>query len=171
MNKKISVTLLVLFIPLVILTHVSWSEKDNGLMFNVDGRDVDFIGIMKDKWRMMTYSCKTVKQLANEDPKLRMVKTAIQSYSPPDSMHIKVIYVWTSGTWAVAEVEFEKLLPAVVPVKNLDTTATVVGDAIWSGQTVPWKSGPFIRAYLGQKSSDTPKDLLNCFELQTDSFK
>jgi len=171
MNKKISLTLLVLFIPLVILTHVSWSEKDNGLMFNVDGRDVDFIGIMKDKWRMMTYSCKTVKQLANEDPKLRMVKTAIQSYSPPDSMHIKVIYVWTSGTWAVAEVEFEKLLPAVVPVKNLDTTATVVGDAIWSGQTVPWKSGPFIRAYLGQKSSDTPKDLLNCFELQTDSFK
>jgi len=171
MNKKISVTLLVLFIPLVILTHVSWSEKDNGLMFNVDGRDVDFIGIMRDKWRMMTYSCKTVKQLANEDPKLRMVKTAIQSYSPPDSMRIKVIYVWTSGTWAIAEVEFEKLLPAVVPVKNIDTTATVVGDAIWSGQTVPWKSGPFIRAYLGQKSSDTPKDLLNCFELQTDSFK
>lgn len=171
MNKKISVTLLVLFIPLVILTHVSWSEKDNGLMFNVDGRDVDFIGIMKDKWRMTTNSCKTVKQLAIEDPKLRMVKTAIQSYSPPDSIHIKVIYVWTSGTWAVAEVEFEKLLPAVVPVKNIDTTATVVGDAIWSGQTVPWKSGPFIRAYLGQKSSDTPKDLLNCFELQTDSFK
>jgi hypothetical protein len=171
MNKKISLTLLVLFIPLVILTHVSWSEKDNGLMFNVDGRDVDFIGIMKDKWRMTTNTCKTVKQLASEDPKLKIVKTAIQSYSPPDSTHIKNIYVWTSGTWAVAEVEFEKLLPAVVPVKNLDTTATVVGDAIWSGQTVPWKSGPFIRAYLGQKSSDTPKDLLNCFELQTDSFK
>ena len=171
MNKNISVVLLLLLIPILILTHVSWSEKDNGLMFNVDGRDVDFIGIMKDKWRMMTYSCKTVKQLANEDPKLRMVKTAIQSYSPPDSMYIKVIYVWTSGTWAVAEVEFEKLLPAVVPVKNIDTTATVVGDAIWSGHTVPWKSGPFIRAYLGQKSSDTPKDLLNCFELQTDSFK
>ena len=171
MNKKISVTLLVLFIPLVILTHVSWSEKDNGLMFNVDGKDVDFIGIMKDKWRMMTYSCKTVKQLANEDPKLRMVKLAIQSYSPPDSLHIKVIYVWTFGTWAVAEVEFEKLLSAVVPVKNIDTTATVVGDAIWSGQTVPWKSGPFIRAYLGEKFSDIPKDLLNCFELQTDSFK
>ena len=93
MNKKISVTLLVLFIPLEILTHVSWSEKDNGLMFNVDGKDVDFIGIMKDKWRKTTNSCKTVKQLASEDPKLRMVKTAIQSYSPPDSMHIKVIYV------------------------------------------------------------------------------
>ena len=171
MNKKISVILFLLLIPIVILTHVSWAQKDNGLMFNVDGRDVDFIGMMKDKWRMTTTTCKTVKQLASEDPKLRMVKIAIQSYSPPDSTPIKVIYVWTSGTWAVAEVEFEKLLPAVVPVKNLDTTATVVGDAIWSGMTAPWKSGPFIRAYLAEKSSDTPEDLLNCFELQTDSFK
>ena len=171
MNKKISVAFLLLLIPVVTLTHVSWAQKDNGLMFNVDGRDVDFIGIMKDKWRMTTNTCKTVKQLAIEDPKLSIVKTAIQSYSPPDSTHIKNIYVWTSGTWAIAEVEFEKLLPAVVPVKDIDTSATVVGDAIWSGQTVPWKSGPFIRAYLREKSSDTPEDLLNCFELQTDSFK
>lgn len=171
MNKKISVAFLLLLIPVVTLTHVSWAQKDNGLMFNVDGRDVDFIGIMKDKWRMTTNSCKTVKQLDSEDPKLGIVKTAIQSYSQPDSIPIKVIYVWTSGNWAVAEVEFEKLLPAVVPVKNLDTSATVVGDAIWSGMTVPWKSGPFIRAYLGQKSSDTPEALLECFELQTDSFK
>ena len=54
MNKKLSVILLLLFVPVVILTHVSWSQKDNGWMFNVDGRDVDFIGIMKDKWRMAT---------------------------------------------------------------------------------------------------------------------
>ncbi len=171
MNKKISVVLLLLFIPIVILTHVSWSQKDNGLMFNVDGRDVDYVGIIKDKWRMTINSCKTVKMLQSDDPKLKTVKTAIQSYSPPDSIPIKVIYVWTSGTWAVAEVEFEKLLPAVVAVKNLDTSATVVGDAIWSGLTAPWKSGPFIRAYLNEKSSDTPEALLNCFELQTDSFK
>jgi len=171
MNKKISVILFLLLIPIVILTHVSWSQKDNGLMFNVDGRDVDFVGIIKDKWRMTTNSCNTVKMLQSDDPKLMTVKTAIQSYSPPDSMHIKDIYVWTYGTWAIAEVEFEKLLPAVVLVKNFDTTATVVGDAIWSGMTAPWKSGPFIRAYLGEKSSDTPEDLLNCFELQTDSFK
>ena len=171
MHKKISVVLLLLLIPVVTLTHVSWAQKDNGLMFNVDGRDVDFIGIVKDKWRMMTNTCKTVKKLESEDPKLNMVKAAIQSYSPPDSKPIKVIYVWTTGTWAVAEVEFEKLLPAVVAIKNIDTSATVVGDAIWSGMTAPWKSGPFIRAYLREKSSDTPEDLLNCFELQTDSFK
>ncbi len=171
MNKKISVAFTLLLIPVVTLTHVSWAQKDNGLMFNVDGRDVDFIGIMKDKWRMTTNSCKAVKQLASEGPKLKIVKTAIQSYSPPDSTHIKNIYVWTSGTWAVAEVEFEKLLPAVVPVKDIDTSPTIVGDAIWSGMTMPWKSGPFIRAYLGEKSSDTPETLLHCFELQTDSFK
>jgi hypothetical protein len=171
MNKKLSVVLLLIFAPVVTLMHVSWSEKDNGLMFNVDGRDVDFIGIIKDKWRMATNSCKTIKKLESEDPKIKIVKTAIQSYSPPDSASIKVIYVWTSENWAIAEVEFEKLLPAVVAVKNLDTNATVVGDAIWSGLTAPWKSGPFIRAYLNQKSSDTPEALVNCFELQTDSFK
>ena len=120
---------------------------------------------------MATNTCKTVTELKSEDQKLAMIKTVIQSYSPPDSISIKIIYVWTSGTWAVAEVEFENLLPAVVVVKNLDTSATLVGDAIWSGMTAPWKSGPFIRAYLGQKARDMPAELLNCFELQTSSFR
>ena len=171
MNKKVSVALLALLAPVVVLTHVSWSQKDNGLMFNVDGRDVDFVGVIKDKWRITTNTCKTVTELESEDPKLRMIKAAIQSFSPPDSIPIKVIHVWTSGTWGVAEVEFENLLPAVVTVKNLDTNATLVNDAIWSGMTSPWKSGPFIRAYLGQKSKDIPEALLSCFELQTASFK
>jgi hypothetical protein len=89
----------------------------------------------------------------------------------PVTVTLEKLLLVTVAVAPVAEVEFENLLPAVVAVKNLDTNATVVGDAIWSGQTVPWKSGPFIRDYLGQNSSDTPKDLLNCFELQTDSFK
>jgi hypothetical protein len=171
MNKKVSITLLLLLVPALVLPHVSWSQKDNGLMFNVDGRDVDFVGIIKNEFRIATNTCKTVTELKSDDQKLAMIKTAIQSYSPPDSIPIKVIYVWTSGTWAVAEVEFKNLLPAVVAIKNLDTSATVVGDAIWSGMTAPWKSGPFIRAYLGQKASDMPAALLNCFELQTSSFK
>ncbi|MEY4466270.1 MAG: hypothetical protein RIR21_63 [Pseudomonadota bacterium] len=171
MNKKVSITLLLLLVPALVLTHVSWSQKENGLMFNVDGREVDFVGIFKNKWRMATNSCKTVTELKSEDHKFSMIKAAIQSYSPPDSIPIKVIYVWTSGTWAVAEVEFENLLPAVVVINNLDASATVVADAIWSGTTAPWKSGPFIRAYLGQKASDMPDALLNCFELQTSSFK
>jgi hypothetical protein len=171
MNKKVSVALLLFLAPVVVLTHVDWSEKENGLMFNVDGRDVDFVGIIKDTWRIATNTCKTVAQLDSEDPKLAIIKAAIQSYSPPDSIPIKVIYVWTSGTWAIAEVEFEKLLPAVVVVNNLDANTTVVGDAIWSGMTAPWVSGPFIRDYLNQKSNEIPKTLLNCFELQTVSFR
>jgi hypothetical protein len=171
MKNNVALALLVLLVPVVVLTHVSWSQKDNGLMFNVDGRDVDFVGVIKDKWRVATNSCKTVAELDSEDPKFRMVKAAIQSFSPPDSIPIKAIHVWTSGTWGVAEVEFENLLPAVVTVKNLDKDPTLVDDAIWSGITAPWKSGPFIRTYLGQKSNGTPEELLNCFELQTVSFK
>lgn len=171
MKRKVAATLLALLVPVVVLTHVSWSQKDNGLMFNVDGRDVDFVGIIKDKWRIATYTCKTVTELDSQDPKFKMVKAAIQSFSPPDSNTIKVIYVWTAGTWGVAEVEFESLLPAVVIVKNLDTNATLANDAIWSGMTAPWKSGPFIRTYLDKKSNEMPEELLNCFELQTVSFK
>ena len=171
MNKKVSVALLLFLTPVVFLSHVGWSEKENGWMFNVDGREVDFVGIIKDNWRIATNTCKTVTQLGSEDPKLKIIKTAIQSYSPPDSIPIKVIYVWTSGTWAIAEVEFENLLPAVVAINNLDASATLVGNAIWSGMTAPWVSGPFIRDYLGQKSHEIPKTLLNCFELQTVSFR
>lgn len=171
MNRKVSVILLVLLLPVVISTHVSWSEKDNGLMFNVDGRDVDFVGTVKDKWRTTTNTCKSVSELDGEDPKFKLIKTAIQSFSPPDSMAIKEIYVWRSGEWAVAEVEFEKLLPAVVPIMITASSTTVVGDAIWSGITAPWKSGPFIRTYLSQRSSNIPAELLNCFEFQTVSFR
>jgi hypothetical protein len=171
MKKQVSLALLLFLAPVVVLTHVGWSEKDNGLMFNVDGRDVDFVGNIKDKWRIATTTCSTVVQLEHDDPKLKIIKAAIQSYSPPDSIPIKVIYVWTFRTWAVAEVEFENLLPAVVAVKNIDTGATVVEDAIWSGVTSPWKSGPFVREYLGKKSHELPKTLLNCFELQTVSFR
>lgn len=171
MNRKVSLILLALVLPVVITTHVSWSQKDNGLMFNVDGRDVDFVGAVKDSWRTKTNTYKSVSELESEDPKFRLIKKAIQSFSPPDSMAIKEIYVWKSGDWAVAEVEFEKLLPAVIPMLILDTNTTVVDDAIWSGITAPWKPGPFIRTYLSQRSIDMPKELLNCFEFQTVSFK
>jgi len=37
--------------------------------------------------------------------------------------------------------------------------------------TAPWKPGPFIRTYLGNRNHDIPQQLLNCFELQTGSFQ
>lgn len=171
MNRKVSLILLAILIPVVISTHIGWTRKDNGLIFNVDGRDVDFVGAVKDKWRTTTKTCKVVSELYGRDPEFKLIKTAIQSFSPPESMAIREIYIWRSGDWAIAEVEFENLLPAVVPVMNLDTKTTVMGEAIWSGVTTPWKAGPFVRAYVSQRSSNMPAELLNCFELQTASFR
>ncbi len=153
------------------LSHVSWSDTENGLLFNVDGRDVDIAGIVKDKWRVSQKKCHAVKELDSTDPQFQTIKTLVQAYSPPHSAAIRTMYAWRSGSWAVAEVEFESLLPAVVPIKTLDTHAAVVGEAIWSGMTLPWKAGPFIRAYIAHKSDDLPEALLACFELQTVSFK
>jgi hypothetical protein len=163
-------TLLLVLTPLVMLSHISWSQEENGLLFNVDGRDVDFIGIMQDKWRITTARCDAVRALAHSDPQFSEIKKLIQSYSPPNSVAIKTMAVWTSGTWAVAELEFEDLLPAVVTVKNMDQDATIFSDGVWSGMTTPWKSGPFIRAYLGKRTPEMPTALLNCFELRSASF-
>ena len=171
MNKKVSVALLLFLTPVVLLSHVSWSQADNGLLFNVDGRDVDVVGILKDKWRASTKRCPAVAELDSTDPQFKTIKTLVQSYSPPDSVAIRKIYVWRSGSWAVAEVEFAKLLPAVVTIKDIDTNAAIVEDAIWSGMTKPWKAGPFIRAYIANKSNELPETLLQCFELQTMSFQ
>lgn len=171
MNKKVSVALLLFLTPVVLLSHVSWSQADNGLLFNVDGRDVDVVGMLKDKWRVSTKRCQAVAELDSTDPQFNTIKTLVQSYSPPDSAAIRTMYVWRSGSWAIAEVEFEKLLPAVVTIKDIDTNAAIVGDAIWSGMTLPWKASPFIRAYIRNKSNDLPETLLQCFELQTVSFK
>ena len=171
MNKKVSVALLLFLTPVVLLSHMSWSQADNGLLFNVDGRDVDVVGMLKDKWRVSTKRCPAVAELDSTDPQFKAIKTLVQSYSPSDSVAIRTMYVWRSGSWAITEVEFEKLLPAVVTIKDVNTHAAIVGDAIWSGMTQPWKASPFIRAYIRNKSNDLPETLLQCFELQTVSFK
>lgn len=171
MKKKTSLIVLALLIPSVVLMHVSCRTFDDRLMFNVDGRDVDFIGMAKEWVRTTTNRCQSVHQLQSDDPQLVRIKAVIQSYSPPDSRDIKAIHVWTTENWAIAEVEFEKLLPAVVTINNVDASPTIVEGAIWSGTTAPWKSSPHIRSYLKNRSNDTPQDLLNCFELLTNSLK
>lgn len=171
MKKKTSLIVLALLLPSVVLTHISCRTLDDRLMFNLDGRDVDFVGITKEWVRTTTNSCQSVLQLKSDDAKIDPIKAVIQSYSPPDSRDIKTIHVWTASNWAIAEVEFEKLLPAVVTINNMDTSPKIVEGAIWSGTTAPWKSSPHIRSYLKNRSNDTPQDLLSCFELLSASFK
>lgn len=172
MKKKTSVIVLMLLIPTVVLMHVSWRHEDNGLLFNVDGRDVDVVGAFTDWARTATNRCQMVHALPSDDPRLGRIQAVIQSYSPPDSMEIRDIHVWTTSHWAIAEVEFQQLLPAVITLRDVDTDhPAVVEGAIWSGATAPWKSGPRIRSYLKSRSSDTPQDLLDCFEFQTKHFR
>jgi hypothetical protein len=78
---------------------------------------------------------------------------------------------WLQSDWAVVELEFDTLQPAVVPVHFQNGVPFIQAKAIWSGLTTPWKSAPFIRHYMGTKLPDIPKDLLNCFEPQSQYFK
>jgi hypothetical protein len=71
----------------------------------------------------------------------------------------------------LVEVEFKKLLPAVVLIQKADSEAEIVPNAVWSGYTNPHLPAPFIRKFLIQKLDSPPLALINCFEPQSDSFK
>lgn len=171
MKKNVSLAMIFLLTPMIVLSHINWSKTENGWLFNVDGRDVDFAGAIQEKWRRTSTSCRSVTELESSDPRHQKIKLLIQTYSPPDSTRITDLHVWSSSTWAVAEVEFEKLLPAVVTIRNIDENPAIVEDAIWSGLTNPWVSGPYIRSYLSKSKHQAPRVLLDCFELQTTSFR
>ena len=171
MMKHVSLVLLTVLTPLVFFSHFSWSTTENGVLFNLDGRDLDFSGMVKEKWRRATNTCSSVNRLSISDARHESIKRLIQSYSPPDSHHIETLHMWTQGDWAVAEVEFKHLLPAVVTLKNIEQNAEIVDDAIWSGLTHPWTAGPLIRNYLHKSQTPAPQMLLDCFELQTKSFQ
>ena len=171
MNKNVYVALIFILTPMIVLSHIDWSKTDDGWLFNVDGRDVDFAGIIQEKWRKASTSCRSVTELEKSDSRHKDIRFLIQSYSPPDSTQITEIHVWNSGDWAVAEVEFEKLLPAVITLKAIDKNPAIVEDAIWSGLTKPWVAGPFIRSYLSKSKNQAPRVLLDCFELQSKSFR
>jgi hypothetical protein len=170
MKKSVALTLLLLLTPLVIFSHIDWVETDNGVLFSVDGREVDAYGALQDRWRSLRYNCKHTTALDSSDAKHAQVKQLIQSYSPPDSHFVKNMVVWARDDWFLAEVEFETLLPAVVVIQKTAQGLRIVPNAVWSGLTKPWVAGPHIRRYLSKQVPEIAPALLNCFELRTTSF-
>ena len=77
MNIKASVVLLLILTPVVLMSHINWSQEENGLLFNVDGRDVDFVGIVKDTWRTTTKRCDAVTELESADRSFKIIQTLV----------------------------------------------------------------------------------------------
>ena len=171
MKKRTSLSVLLLVCVAVIGSHIAWVSRDNGTLMVVDGLELDVVGSAHNRWTQITRNCSSVVRLGSGDPQVAMAASLIAAYSPPQSASVRLASVWVAGAWVLAEAEFENLLPAVVLIDSSGVAPHIVGDAVWSGYTKPWKAAPFIRGYLAKQAPDAPSALMQCFEPQSLSFQ
>ena len=170
MKKKVALPLLVIVLTGVIASHLSIKAVDHSYLMVVSGIEVDVLGKIQNQWLSHTQNCKSVTQPDAGQAVFQSVHKAIQAYSPPQSESAQIAGIWTLGSWALAEVEFESLLPAVVTLQMTDSTYQIVPRGIWSGHTKPWMAAPLIRTYLQKQVPDIPSQLIHCFSPRSKSF-
>lgn len=170
MKKSTSISVLLMVIFAVGASHVGWTTLDNGTLLSLDGRRIDVLGIAKDRFTKLSRNCDSVSRMKPEDNAYQSAIRLIIEYSPPHSRSVQLASVWGAGKWTLAEAEFGDLLPAVVLIDNSEGEPRIVGNAIWSGYTHPWKAAPFIRDYISRQAPGVPLSLLACFDPQSRAF-
>jgi len=171
MKRSISLLVLAMVSCGVILNHLSITQAEQGTLLVVDGKPFDVIGAWSDRWTRWTARCDKVERLTPEHTIYKASLENIKNYSPPASEHMQVASVWAQSDWALVEVEFKDLLPALVVLQKTQGQWQILPKAIWSGYTAPWKAAPFVRHYITTQAPELPRELSNCFELQSKSFK
>ena len=171
MRLRKSLILLPIASLMVLLSHIGWIRDDLGILLTVDERPIDVIGNFENQLNQLTRNCDSVERLTASNKKHQLAQSLIDGYSPPDSRNSKIVSVWAMNTWLLAEVEFRDLLPAVVLIEKADADASILPDAVWSGNTSPHLPAPFIRKFLIQKLASPPLALIKCFEPQSSAFR
>ena len=164
MTQKASVYVLLLVTLSVVLTHVSYKKKDNGVLLVVDEREVDIVGMVREKWVKFRRRCDRVTHLYPQSDQHQTIQQLIRDHSPPGSASVHIRSLQTMENWALAAVEFKDLLPAVVLIEHSDDVPTIVSHAIWSGYTHPWQPAPYVRDYISGKAPHVSTELFDCFE-------
>lgn len=171
MKKSTSLSVFLLLVLAVGASHIGWTTRDNGLLMELDGREIDVPGLVADRWTRLTRNCKSVERLQSDDQTYQSVVSLIADYSPPHSASVRLASVWETGKWVLAEAEFADLLPAVVLIDFSGPEPRIISNAVWSGYTKPWKAAPFIRQYLARQVPQLPPSLSACFDPQSPSFR
>jgi len=171
MNRRISLIVLLLVLVGVVLSHLSWTNADNGPLLLVDGRPVDALGGLSNRWTAWSTRCDLVKRLSPDDAHYIQAKEQIKNYSPPSSEFLSIASVWALSDWILVEVEFKELLPSLVVLQRTQGEWAILPRAVWSGYTKPWKAGPFLRHYIGKQVPELPSELSGCFVPQSQSFQ
>lgn len=164
MKKHVALTLLAITALGVLNAHVDLPAHDGRRFVLAQGRLHDVTGWAEDNWTRTWRSCKQVQQVPLASDTARSTLLALRAFSPPDSQSARLLQLQALDDWLLAEVEFETLSPAVVPLKVEDGTHAVMGQAIWSGSTEPWRPAPLIRRHIQARALTMPGELMDCFE-------
>ena len=170
MKRHVALTLLIVTTLGAVDAHIDLSEIDGRRFVATQGRLYDPLGWLEDQVNAISRSCGAVQRVGLEDPGAQLALTRIRAYSPPQSQSAQIAGIWTLGTWSLAEVEFETLLPAVVTLQMTDSEQQIVPRGIWSGHTKPWLAAPLIRTYLKTQVPEIPNQLIHCFDPRSKSF-
>jgi len=171
MKRRTSVWVLLTLALAITASHIGCTARDNGTLMVLDGREIDVVGMAGDQWVRLTRNCSGVVRLRPADKNYDIALSLIRAYSPPHSESVRLAGAWGLDQWVLAEVEFVDLLPAVVLINFSGAEPKIIGNAVWSGYTKPWKAAPFIRDYLVRQVPEVPPALADCFDPQSLSFK
>lgn len=175
MKKHVAATVLVLTLLGVTTAHLGVERHDNGWLLVIDGRRHDAAGTVREAVLRLTRQCDATSDALADEALAAMALDAVRRYSPPDSASARLLQLRTMPGWLLAEVEFDRLFPAVVLLREAPAAAgpqavanrarwQIEERAIWSGLTHPWKAAPLIRDYLRARLPEVPGALLDCFE-------
>ena len=114
MTRRASLYLLLIVGMGVVLNHVSWREKDGRQLWVVNEKEFDVRGIAQDTWNQLTRDCEGVTHVPPQAPQHQAIEKLIQGYSPPGSNSAQIKTLLSNANWALAEVVFDELFPAVV---------------------------------------------------------
>lgn len=167
MRRHVGLTVLLVLSVGLTVQHVRVDRQDNGWLLNVYETSLDVQGHIADarsSLQRLTLPCPILHTVPSDTQS--HILRVIQQHSPPDSASAQLLQVSAAGAWALAEVGFDKLSPAVVLLEFADGIWRIPATGIWSGTTHPWRASPLIRSYLLSRNPRAPAALLHCWQAQ-----
>ena len=165
MKRHVAAILVLLTTAMVIDSHVDWERLDGRRLLVLSGQPFDVTGWAAEQALAWRRDCSQLAPLQMDSPAADQVLAVIRQHSLPDSQSARGLQIRQLGDWALAEVAFESLKPALVVLRLQGGQWRVQDRAVWSGSTAPWNSAHFVRRYLRQQAPDLPQVLLDCTDI------
>ena len=166
MKYRASAVVLAALLVALPLSHLEIESADDSWLLRVDGRPVDIAGYVSERYTQLTRDCSRVHALLPSDPLSAQALSAIEQYSPPDSLLARMVHVIRKDDWLLAQVKFRNLQDAVVLLIATKEGLEIAKGGVWSGSTHPHRPEPLIRRYLQGRVPAAPADLTECFAYQ-----